>query len=55
MKKLSIVLAASFIASTLLVCGQAEQVKKRAKDLKRNVESGQTNAVTKTNTPAKGK
>jgi len=49
----NVILAMSFVlaASSLLVFGQAEQVKKRAKDLKRNVESGQTNSVPRTNAP----
>jgi cell division protein FtsB len=43
-------LAAIFGASSLLVTAQqAEQIKKKARDLKRDVES--TNSVAKTNAP----
>ena len=41
-------------ASATLVLAQAEQVKGKAKDLKREVESKQTNTIrSATNTPAK--
>jgi hypothetical protein len=52
MKKALLIVA---VCVTSLVCafGQAEQVKKRAKDLKKNVEAGQTNGAAKTNAPAK--
>jgi hypothetical protein len=55
MKKISIVLSVLFAASALMVFGQAEGVKKRAKDVKKNVETGQTNSVPKTNPPAPAK
>ena len=51
MKKIGIVLAVVFAAG--FVFAQAEQVKKRAKDLKRDVETKQTNGVPATNAPAK--
>jgi hypothetical protein len=47
MKKLSIAVALAFLASSVLVFGQAEQIKKRAKETKKNVEAGQTNAPAK--------
>jgi hypothetical protein len=55
MKKIGIVLSVLFTASALMVFGQAEGVKKRAKDVKKNVETGQTNSVPKTNPPAPAK
>ena len=53
MKKIGIALAVVFAASSVLVFAQAEQVKKRAKDLKRDVETKQTNGVPATNAPAR--
>jgi hypothetical protein len=56
MKKLSIALAVVFAGSALFIMGQqAEQIKKKAKDLKKNVESGQTNSAGKTNAPPKAR
>jgi hypothetical protein len=49
-----IVSALLVLASTLVLFAQAERVKSKAKDLKRNIEAGQTNkAGGVTNTPAK--
>ncbi len=48
-----LVLAVMVVAGSCLVstAQQAEQIKKKARDLKRNVEA--TNSVAKTNAPAK--
>ena len=39
------------LASVSLLCGQAEQVKGKAKDLKKKIEAGQTNQVEQPNQP----
>ena len=43
--KTKILCGALLLATTVALFAQAEQVKKKAKDLKRNVEVGQTNQV----------
>jgi len=54
MKNLKVVLiVVACVTSFVCAFGQAEQVKKRAKDLKKNVEAGQTNGAANTNAPAK--
>ena len=41
------------LASCLFLFGQAEQVKGKAKDLKKKIEGDQTNKVDKANPPKK--
>lgn len=54
MKNLKVVLiVVACVTSLSFAFAQAEQVKKRAKDLKKNVEAGQTNGAARTNAPAK--
>jgi hypothetical protein len=57
MTKLSFAVAAvSFVASFACAFAQAEKIKGKAKDLKKQVESGQTNkAPATTNAPAKSR
>ena len=43
--KTKILCGALLLTTTVALFAQAEQVKKKAKDLKRNVEAGQTNQV----------
>lgn len=52
--KLRIVFATVILASAVCLFAQAEKVKGKAKDLKKQIESQQTNQVGKaTNAPAK--
>jgi len=54
MKKLIVVLVIAACGLSLTAFGQAEKIKAKAKEVKRNVESGQTNkAPVTTNAPAK--
>ncbi len=55
MKKTSVILAAVLGVSTTVTLAQAEKIKGKAKDLKRQIEAGQTNAPAKPNTPAKAR
>ena len=49
--KIKIVSTALLLASAVLVFAQAEQVKGKAKDLKKKIEAGQTNQVEQPNQP----
>jgi hypothetical protein len=55
MKTLSIVVGLVLAVSASIGFAQAEKVKGKAKELKRNIEAGQTNAPGKTNAPVKGR
>ncbi|HMJ92105.1 MAG TPA: hypothetical protein VK530_19950 [Candidatus Acidoferrum sp.] len=53
MKNFKIVLAVLVcVATATCAFAQAEKIKGKAKDLKKNIEAGQTNAPAKTNSPA---
>ena len=52
MKTLGILVAVLFAGAAFVMGQQAEQIKKKAKDLKKNVEAGQ-GVGAKTNAPAK--
>jgi hypothetical protein len=54
--KTILVLGIVFLASTACLVAQAEKVKSKARDLKRNIEAQQTNsAPAKTNAPPRSR
>jgi hypothetical protein len=54
MKHLKVVLiVVACVTSFACAFAQAEKIKGKAKDLKKNIEAGQTNGAGKTNAPAK--